>query len=141
MIAKNRAILAVLLTFLITGVTAQAEDPLGEHLFPPELLIQHQQAIGLSEAQKEFVKGEIRRVQVQFTELQWQLQDEMAKLGMLVGQEQANEGEVLNQLDKVLGIEREIKRTQFSLLLRIKNLLSPEQRARLREIKARLGER
>jgi len=43
-------------------------------------VIQHQEAIGLSAEQKEYFKTEIRQAAVEFTELQWKLQDEMEKL-------------------------------------------------------------
>jgi len=42
-----------------------------------------------------------------------------------------NEQNVLAQLDKVLDKEREIKRTQLALMIRIKNKLTPDQQDRL----------
>jgi Spy/CpxP family protein refolding chaperone len=115
----------------------QPGDPFGDSLFPPELVMQHQQAIGLTDEQKEFFKSEFRKAQTRFTEMQWQMQDEAEKMAALVKQESINEQQVLAQLDKVLGIEREIKRLQLSLVIQIKNKLTPEQRARLMEIKSR----
>ena len=115
-------------------------DPLGEFLFPPELLMQHQQAIGLNEDQKNFVKGEIRKAQSHFTDLQWQLQDEMEKMASLLKPERVDEQQVLTQLDKVLNLEREIKRSQIGLIVRLKNKLTPEQQAQLREIKNKMRE-
>jgi Spy/CpxP family protein refolding chaperone len=112
-------------------------DPIGDSFFPPELVMQHQQAIGLSEEQKEFFKSEFRKAQTRFTEMQWQLQDEAEKMAGLVKQESINEQQVLSQLDKVLGVEREIKRLQLSLVIQIKNKLTAEQRSRLMEIKNR----
>jgi Spy/CpxP family protein refolding chaperone len=113
-------------------------DPIGEALFPPELVMQHQQAIGLSEEQKTFLVAEIQKAQARFTELQWQLQHAMETLVALVREERVDEQKVLAQLDRVLNLEREIKRAQFSLLVRIRNKLTPEQRTRLHEIKTRL---
>ncbi len=99
--------------------------------------MQHQQAIGLTDEQKEFFKSEFRKAQTRFTEMQWQMQDEAEKMVGLVKQESTSEQQVLSQLDKVLGLEREIKRLQVSLLIQIKNKLTPEQRTRLMEIKSR----
>ena len=113
----------------------QPSDPIGDNFFPPELVMQHQQAIGLSEEQKEFFKSEFRKAQTRFTEMQWQLQDEAEKMASLVKQESVNEQQVLSQLDKVLGVEREIKRLQLTLVILIKNKLTAEQRSRLMEIK------
>jgi len=96
--------------------------------------MQHQQALGFSEEQKKFLRTELRDTQTRLTDLQWSLQDEVEKLAALVKQEQVDEAGTLNQLDKVLAGEREIKRAQIGLLIRIKNKLTPEQQSRLREI-------
>ena len=130
---------------LLTGPSLWAQqpptDPIGENLFPPELLMQHQQALGLSEDQKNLIKAEIRKAQMRFTELQWQLQDEMETMASLLKQDRVDEQQVLAQLDKILNLEREIKRTHFALIIRIKNKLTPEQQARLQEIKNKLRQK
>jgi Spy/CpxP family protein refolding chaperone len=113
------------------------QDPIGQSFFAPELVIQHQEAIGLSGEQKTYLKTEIRQAQVKFTEWQWKLQNEMEKLVSLVKQPRVKEQEALAQLEKVLAIEREIKRAQVTLLVHIKNRLTPEQQARLVEIRSK----
>lgn len=133
-----------LIALLLLGAGAalsqqpQGPDPIGDSFFPPELVMQHQQAIGLTEDQKAAFKADLRSSQTRFTELQWQLQDEMEKMAALVKGEHVDEQQVLAQLDKVLNIEREIKRTQIALIVRIKNKLTPEQQARLQKIKSEL---
>jgi Spy/CpxP family protein refolding chaperone len=135
--------LVLLLLSIAATVRAQqpGPDPLGENLFPPELIMQHQQALGLTEEQKNFFKSELRQAQTRFTELQWKVQDEAEKLVELVKQPQVDENQTLAQLDKVLNLEREVKRAQIALLIRIKNRLTPEQQARLREIRNKPRER
>lgn len=127
---------------LFAGIPLWAQpppsDPIGDRFFPPELVMQHQQAIGLTEDQRSFLKSEILKAQPRFTELQWQLQAEVEKLVSLVQQTQVDERQTLAQLDKVLSLEREIKQTQFGLLVRIKNKLTPKQQAQLQEIKSNL---
>ena len=125
--------------FLCPGATMAQQpqpqpDPFAGSLFPPELIMQHQQAIDLNEDQKNFLKTELRNAQTRLTELQWALLDEVENLSELIKQGQVDEAQTLTQLDKVLAGEREIKRTQIGLLIRIKNKLTPEQQARLREI-------
>jgi len=39
--------------------------PIGQSFFAPELVIQHQEAIGLSAEQKEYLKTEIRQAHVE----------------------------------------------------------------------------
>jgi Spy/CpxP family protein refolding chaperone len=46
-----------------------------------------------------------------------------------------DESAVLAQVDKVLDRERAIKKTQISLLVRIKNLLTVEQQNKLMELR------
>ena len=137
-------VLCVLLLFNCRA-TARAQqppaDPFGENLFQPELVMQHQQAIGLTEEQRNFIKAEIQKAQTRFTELQWQLQHEVETMVSVVKEQRADEQQVLDQLDRILNLEREIKRTHFTLIVRIKNRLTPEQQARLREIKNKVRER
>ena len=113
------------------------QDPIGQSFFPPELVIQHQEAIGLSAEQKDYFKTEIRQAQLKFTELQWKLQDEMEKLVTLVKQPRVDEQQVLAQLEKLLAAEREIKREQVTLLVRIKNKLTSEQQGKLLELRSK----
>lgn len=132
-------ILAVGLLLAACSAMAQAPpgpDPVGENLFPPELVMAHQREVGLDDGQKNFLRGEILRAQTRFTELQWQLQDNMETLVGMLKQNPVEEDKVLAQLDKVLNAEREIKRAQITLMVRIKNKLTPEQQARLRQLKA-----
>jgi Spy/CpxP family protein refolding chaperone len=135
----KRKLFALIACLFLTAITARAQqpasDPIGEAFFPPELVMQHQQSIGLTDQQKTLLKTELRKAQTHFTELQWQLSDESEKLVTLVKQEPADEQAVLAQLDKVLNAEREIKRTQLSLAIQIRNNLTPEQRARLTELR------
>jgi hypothetical protein len=136
---------AMLLPILLLAGTALAlaqsptDDPLRDLFFPPELVMQNQQAIGLGDDQKSFFKTELRQAQQRFTELQWKLADEMERFVALVKQPQVEEQQALAQLDKVLAAEREVKRTQISLLIHIKDHLRPEQQARLQEIRRQAG--
>jgi Spy/CpxP family protein refolding chaperone len=126
-----------LLLMTAGGARAQQhdQDAIAQNFFAPDLVIQHQEAIGLSDDQKAYLKSEIRQAQGKFTEWQWKLQDEMEKLESLTKQPTVNEQEVLAQLETVLSTEREMKRAQITLLVHIKNKLTPEQQARLAQIR------
>jgi Spy/CpxP family protein refolding chaperone len=113
-------------------------DPLAQFMFPPELVMQHQREIGLTAEQKAFLRGEIQRVTLRFTELQWQLQDAMEGLASVMKESSVNEQQALSQLDKILDTEREIKHLHIGLAIRIKNKLTPEQQSRLQGMK-RMG--
>jgi len=110
-------------------------DPVGEALFPPELVMQHQQAIGLTEEQAKAIRSEVEKAQGHFSGLQWQLEREMETLVSLLQQERPDETLVLAQLDKLLPVERDIKRAHLELLMRIKATLTAEQQAKLQALK------
>lgn len=134
-------ILCVCAIFLFAAGAIRAQqpdqDPIGQSFFAPELVIQHQEAIGVTAEQRDYFKTEIRQAQMKFTELQWKLQDEMEKLVALARQPRVDEAQALAQLEKVLAAEREIKKEQVTLLVRIKNKLTPEQQAKLVELRNR----
>lgn len=111
---------------------AQAQDPLMGSFFPPELIMQNQQALRLSDEQRSYMLGEIQRTQAQASPIQWRLQAAMEQLGDAVRQDRVDEAQVLAQLDTVLAAEREMKRAQITLLVRLKSRLTPEQQAFLR---------
>jgi Spy/CpxP family protein refolding chaperone len=142
---RSRALLLPIPMLLAGALVALAQnapdDPLRDHFFPPELVMQNQQAIELGKDQTSALKAELRQAQQRFTELQWKLDDEMERFVGLVKEPQVDEQQALAQLDKVLAAEREVKRTQISLLIRIKDRLRPDQQARLQEIRKKLAVR
>ncbi len=108
-------------------------DPLAGNFFPPELIMQNQQALGLSDEQKSAMIAEIQRTQGTATTIQWRLQQQVERLSALVREPRVDEAAVLLQLDSVLTAEREMKRAQITLLVRLKNKLTPDQQAMLRQ--------
>jgi Spy/CpxP family protein refolding chaperone len=110
-------------------------DPLGDAIFPPDLVMQHQRELGLTDEQKTFMRGEINRTTTRFNELQWQMQDAMEALHETMKANPVNEQLALSQLDKVLDHEREMKRAHIELAIRIKNKLTPEQQTKLQAMR------
>src|SRR5260370_33203269 len=97
--------------FAVAGyIRAQqpGEDPLREYLFPPELVIENQQAIGLTGDQTILVKMQMAEAMLQFMRLQGKLKDEMGKMVSLLKQPKVDEQQLLAELDKVLEPEREL---------------------------------
>ena len=111
------------------------DDPFARHLFPPELIMANQREIGLQDAQRTAIVDELQRSQASFVQLQWKMSAESEQLDALLGAATVSEALVLAQIDRVLAIEREIKRAQVGLLIRIRNTLSAQQQARLAELR------
>jgi Spy/CpxP family protein refolding chaperone len=59
-------------------------------------------------------------------------------MGRLLANSQVDEAQVLEQADRILGLERDIKRAQISLMVRIKNTLTPAQQAKLMSLRNRM---
>lgn len=110
-------------------------DPFAQNFFPPELLIQHSRAIGLTNEQKETIKKEMQSAQAKFTDLQWQLHDAMETMTDLVKADKVDEQKATEQLNKTLALENQIKATHLTLVVRIKNALTPEQQEKLKELR------
>ena len=110
-------------------------DPLGNFMFPPEMIMQHQRELGLTEQQKTYMRIEIGKTSARFNDLQWQLHDAMEVLHETIKANVVNEQQALVQLDKVLETEREIKRLHMELAIKIKNNLTAEQQEKLKTMR------
>jgi Spy/CpxP family protein refolding chaperone len=110
-------------------------DPLADVMFPAELIMHHAHQLNLNDEQKTFMRGEIQKTTTSFQDLQWKLQDQMEALHQVMKSTSVNEEQALAQLNKVLDIEREIKRLHVSLAVRLKNHLTPEQQEQLHKFR------
>src|SRR2546430_17107973 len=81
-------------------------DPLGDVMFPPELIMGHTRDLGLTDDQKSFMRAEIQKSTARFNELQWQVQDAMEALHPLMKANPVTEQQALAQLGEVLDTER-----------------------------------
>ena len=110
-------------------------DPLAHLMFPPDMIMGHARQLNLTDEQKAFMRGEIQKTTVAFQELQWKLQDQMELLQETMKSNSVNEQQALAQLDRVLDVEREIKRLHIGLAVRLKNRLTPEQQEQLHKMR------
>ena len=114
----------------------QPDDPLARVLFPPELVMQHQQDIALRAEQRAVITKAIQDFQTKVVDLQWRMQDQAQRLAALLEKPTVDQAAALAQVDEVLGVEREVKRAHITLLIQIKNTLSAEQEAKLAAARA-----
>lgn len=128
----------LLLALLLTPIAAWPQqpppaggDPIGRYLVPPELVMSQSEALGLTEQQRAAIKGEIQKMQSRFIDAQWDLQEQTSRMAGLLQQVPVDEAKVLEQADKIMSLERDIKRAHLTLLVRIKNTLTAEQIAKL----------
>lgn len=110
-------------------------DPLAHLMFPPDMIMNHARQLNLTDEQKAFMRSEIQKTMASFQDLQWKLQDQMEQLQETMKSTSVNEQQALAQLDKVLDLEREIKRLHIGLAVRLKNRLTPEQQDQLHKMR------
>ena len=114
-------------------------DPIFQALFPPELIMQHRRAIGLTDEQRDAISQLIQQLQGRVVRLQWELLDEIQQLTEVMSTPRVDLDRALDQLDGVLETEKSIKQAHLEMLVRIKNLLTPEQQASLERLRGTPG--
>ncbi len=107
------------------------QDPVMQFLFPPELVMAHQREINLQDAQRTKLVAAMTAAQGKFTESEWTLTAEQDKLQQLMQGTTIDEAAVEKQLDRILSMENDLKRAQLLMMVRVKNVLTPEQQAML----------
>lgn len=118
------------------SASAPGSDALARFLYAPELVMAHQEAIGLTDRQRAAILDAVKDLQSKtIVDTQFKLGLAGEKLKTSLAKPNVEESSVLQQIDDMLALEREVKRAQITLLVRIKNQLTPEQRAQLDKLR------
>ena len=108
-----------------------------EHLFTPDVVMRYQGELGLTPAQQEAMTRSMAETQAKLVELQWKFAAAMQALTKLMDKDTVDETAALEQWDQLSAVEQQIKKTHLSLLIRIKNQLTPSQQEKLRALSPR----
>ncbi len=111
------------------------EDPIGPNFFSPETVMNHQADIGLKDAQRKTIVDEMKRVQSNMVDHQFAMKGAMQELAGIVSQSRVDETKAITALQKLTKIETDVKSLHITLMIRIKNALTPEQQQKLRGLK------
>lgn len=120
------------------GLRGQAPGDPGtfdQVLYPPELIMQHRRAIRLGDDQRDAISRLIEELQGRVVRLQWELLDEMEGLTSVLERPRVDLDLALDRLDAVLDTEKEIKQAHLEMLIRMKNILRPDQQAQLDKLR------
>lgn len=141
---KRLALLPLAALLLCPG-TASAEagelPPFHELLIPPELIMGHQNEIGLTQDQRSAIKQAIQSAQTMIVDLQWNLEPEKQKMATLLQATPVDSAAVVSQAQRLMAIEHEIKIIHLQMLVQIKNALTVEQAQKLMQIRSQLPPR
>lgn len=134
-------LIPVTVAFILCAVAAPARadapDAVGARLYPPELIMGHQKDIGLDDKQRQAIVAEVQRLQAQVVELQWKMTAAAEELIKLLDEPRVDEAKALAQADQVMTLERDIKRAHLGMLIRIRNVLTPDQRTKLAALRGK----
>ena len=112
-----------------------ALDPIARYLYAPEVVMAHQEALALTDRQRTAIQGIVKDMQSKVVDVQLRLASSSEKLTRLLSATIVDETAVLQQIDQVLASEREVKRAQLSLLVRVKNQLTAAQQGMLDKVR------
>ncbi len=137
-----KKVLAALVFALGLGVASQASaQKLERHFIPPRLVIKHQAELQLTDKQKKEIRQAVKSAQSKTTDLQFEMQDEAAKLKAIVSKDKIDRKAALAQAKKVMSIENRIKETRLELLITTKNTLTPSQWEKVEKYRAEQKEK
>jgi Spy/CpxP family protein refolding chaperone len=119
----------------LTIAQGKPEDAFAKAMFDPQLVLKHAQAIGLSAQQRRAILDELKTTQQALVPLQVDMTEPGIELVELLESTKIDEGKAMARIDQVLKVENEVKKRQAVFLIRVKNLLTPEQQAKLRAIR------
>jgi Spy/CpxP family protein refolding chaperone len=96
-------------------------------LFPPDLILSNQIALGLTDEQTATIKKGINETHQKVLDVQTSLQRVSEQLHEELQAPKVNEAAALSLASQAMDFEKQIKTAHMTLLIRIKNLLTPEQ--------------
>jgi Spy/CpxP family protein refolding chaperone len=116
------------------GMGGPHAELMGE-LFPPELVMRHQEEIGLTDDQKAKLVKAMQDLQTDLVPLQFEMGEATAKLKGALAQPKIDEQAAGDLADRLMALETKIKRRHLTTMIRMKNVLTPDQQDRLRTLR------
>jgi Spy/CpxP family protein refolding chaperone len=108
------------------------EDPIGDKLFPPDLIMKHQQDLGLDETTRKTIVARIQAFQTVAVKIQWDMKAASDSLAQLLSAPALDEAKILAEADKVMAFEHDLKKAHLSLLIKLRSSLTSAQQSKLR---------
>lgn len=118
-----------------SAAPARPLGPIESKLFAPEVVMEHQAAIGVDPAQKDAILGDVQRAQADMLKMQWDLKGDQEKLVAILDADKVDEAKASAQAARLMADEDRIKAAHLALLVRVKNVLTPEQQKKLRALR------
>lgn len=123
--------LLVCLGLMSSAVLAQGlpgkKDVFKGKLFAPNIILEHQDELGLTKDQFTAIKAAVVEVQASVAEHEWDLREAYMKTLASLDETPIDEEQVLENVDAALLAENQVKKLQVRMLIRLRKLLTDEQ--------------
>ena len=96
----------------------------------------NQEALGLTDKQRSAIQDAVKEAQAKVVDVQFKMSAEVEKLQRLLQVFTPDEPSVLDEVGRVLTLERDMKLTQMTLMVRIKSQLTERQQGLLDQMRA-----
>lgn len=132
----------LLVGFLLScgGAALRAQalpEPIVQNFYPPELVRVTYPALNLTDDQKATLQAADERISNRIAQNKKAIAQETARLATLVKAEKLDSDAILAQTDRILALEQDSQRATLALMLKIRETLTPEQQAKLKDFKAK----
>lgn len=105
-------------------------------LFPPHIIMAQQSKLNITDAQKKEILAAVSEAQTKVLEVKWEVQENAEALSNLLDQDRIDQEKVIKQLEKLFSAENQTKMQQILLMIKIKNVLTPQQIQHLKSVSA-----
>jgi Spy/CpxP family protein refolding chaperone len=133
------SVAGMLLILIATGAMAQGTGPQKDvfkgKLFPPNIILEHQDELNLSKEQFTAIRAAVVEVQASVAEHEWDLREAYQKAMADLEESPVDEEKVLASIEDSLLAENKVKQLQVAMLIRLRNLLTDEQMAYLQSVR------
>ena len=130
----------IALLFIVGGSVSYAQQPgagkdvFKGKLFPPNVVLEHQDALGLTKEQFTAIRTAVVEVQSNVAEHEWDLRMAYQEVLRELDNSPIDDDKVLEFVDAALKAENKVKKLQVAMLIELRNLLTDEQMDYLREV-------
>jgi Spy/CpxP family protein refolding chaperone len=131
----KRTLLVLLAAALVSASPAIAAGEKGDvfkgKLFPPNVILEHQAELKLSKQQFTAIKKAVVEVQSNVAEHEWDVREAYQSIMAELDKNPIDEDKALEYVSNALLAENQVKKQQMAMLIRLRNLLTEEQRTYL----------
>ena len=133
------SVAGMLLFFLATSAMAQGSGPRNDvfkdKLFPPNVILEHQDELDLSKEQFTAIRAAVVAVQAAVAEHELDFREAYQRAMADLDESPVDEEKVLESIEAALLAENKVKQLQVGMLIRLRNLLTDEQMTYLQSLR------